>query len=333
MTKALGLLSGGLDSILASRLIMNLGVHVTGLTFTSPFFGAERAKDAARMLGIELIVRDITEEHLEIVRKPHYGYGKNFNPCVDCHALMLRSAGALMEELGYDFIFTGEVVGQRPFSQNIRMLQIVAEASGYPDRLLRPLTAKKLKMTEVERIGLVDREQLLDIYGRGRKRQFELAKKWGITRYSNPAGGCLLTDVNFCARMKAAIDDGCPIEVRMVELLKLGRHFRLRDGVRLIVGKNHADNEAIVENAPNDGLLVKISDLPGPTGLFSGEPNEEDIAISSAILARYTDISADGKPELLAWSKDGSREFRRPLEKAFTPEETLRYLITKDNGS
>ena len=192
MTKALGLFSGGLDSILAALVLRRQGIEVAGVTFVTPFFGAEKALKSAAPLAIPLIVRDIGAVHLEMLKNPRYGYGRNLNPCIDCHALMFRLAAAMMADGGFDFLFSGEVLGQRPMSQNLNSLKAVAKASGAGDRILRPLSARLLPVTAMEKEGRVDRNQLLDIQGRSRRRQEELANEWGVKVYPAPGGGCLL---------------------------------------------------------------------------------------------------------------------------------------------
>ena len=175
---ALGLLSGGLDSMLAAELLRRQGIEVTGIIFTTPFFGSDRGVAAAKQIGIPYRVVDITVDHLAMVKAPEYGYGKNMNPCIDCHAMMFAKAGKLMEEMGADFLFSGEVLGQRPMSQNIKALRSVEKISGYEGYLLRPLSAKLLPETQPGKKGLVDRGKLLDIQGRSRKVQMELAEEW-----------------------------------------------------------------------------------------------------------------------------------------------------------
>ena len=201
--KALVLLSGGLDSVLAVELLRRCGLDVTGITFTTPFFGSAKAEKAADMLGIELLVADITSIHMKILKEPRFGYGRNLNPCIDCHTLMVKVAFEAMPEAGADFVATGEVLGERPKSQNRQALELVARFSGAEDLLLRPLSAKLLPETRPETEGWVERDCLLDLSGRSRKRQMELAEEWGIEEYETPAGGCLLTDAGFSARLHA----------------------------------------------------------------------------------------------------------------------------------
>jgi tRNA U34 2-thiouridine synthase MnmA/TrmU len=188
--RAVALFSGGLDSILAVQVVRLQGIDVQGVTFETPFFSARKARDAARQIDLPLRVVDFADEHLEMVKAPRYGYGKNMNPCIDCHALMLRKAGEIMEEMGAAFILTGEVLGQRPMSQGKQSLYVVAKNSGYLERVVRPLSALLLPETAPEREGKVDRERLLAIQGRGRKTQMQMAADMGITRYEAPAGGC-----------------------------------------------------------------------------------------------------------------------------------------------
>ncbi len=184
--RALGLFSGGLDSMLAAMVLRAQGIEVTGLVWVTPFFTAERAEESAAAIDLPILVEDLTDRYLHLLYEPPRGFGRWMNPCIDCHLLMLREAGKIMEQEGYDFLFTGEVVGQRPFSQNKGSLNYIARESGYGELLLRPLSARLLKTTRPEREGLVDRERLLNISGRGRKRQMELAAQFGITSYPGP---------------------------------------------------------------------------------------------------------------------------------------------------
>ena len=200
--RALGLCSGGLDSILSALVLRKNNVEVEWITFETPFFSPEKAIKASKTTGIPLIVKNITEEYLTMLKNPHCGYGRNMNPCMDCHSLMFRIAGGIMEESGFDFLFSGEVLGQRPMSQTLSSLRYVEKHSGYGGYILRPLSAKRLPVTIPEKKGLINRELLLGFSGRSRKPQAALAGEFGISDYPNPAGGCLLTDKGFSRRLK-----------------------------------------------------------------------------------------------------------------------------------
>ncbi|MCI6189203.1 MAG: tRNA 4-thiouridine(8) synthase ThiI, partial [Clostridium sp.] len=197
MTRALAMISGGLDSILAAKIIKDQGIDVIGICFKSYFFNENNAKRMTKQIGIKLEVVDFSKEHFEMVKNPKHGLGKNMNPCIDCHAMMMRYAGELLEKLDADFIITGEVLNQRPMSQNKQALNVVKKESGFADKILRPLCALNLEPTEMEKNGLVDRNKLLNISGRSRKVQMELAEKYGIKDYPSPAGGCKLTEPNY----------------------------------------------------------------------------------------------------------------------------------------
>ena len=287
MSKALGLLSGGLDSSLAALCLKRQGVDVTCVSFVTPFFGSKKAEQAARQMDIPLIIEDISDIHLDMVKTPKYGYGKNMNPCIDCHAMMFRLAGEMMTERGFDFLFSGEVLGQRPMSQNANALRSVANYSGHPDRILRPLSAKVLPVTAVEEQGLVDREQLLDIQGRSRKRQEALAKEWGITDYPSSGGGCLLTEIHFSDRLRDLFVHQPDCTVTDVELLKIGRQFRLSEKAKLTLGRHQKDNEALQEAKDDNHILIRTPGVPGPIGLVSGQPEDAELQLAGAILASY----------------------------------------------
>lgn len=305
--RGLGLISGGLDSMLAARLLMEQDIAVTGIAFVTPFFGSKNAELAAARVGFPLIVRDITAPHLAMVKNPPSGYGSRMNPCIDCHALMLVSAGALMDAEGFDFLFTGEVLNERPMSQSLRSLNRVANLSGRPGHVLRPLSALRLKETVVESEGKVDRSRLLNLEGRSRRRQFELARQWGIADYPNPAGGCLLTDPGFSRRLKDLLEHGPEAGPHELELLKIGRQFRIRDGVKATVGKKLADNLALTALRGAGDLLLRTVGVPGPVIILSGAATEADIATAAGICARYSDGSA-GRVRILVESDAGNRE-------------------------
>lgn len=288
------LLSGGLDSALALRLLLEQGIEVIGVHFVSPFFRSPWAVKIAKEWGIPLVEVDITEEILELLKSPPHGFGSQMNPCIDCHALMLRKAKELMEKLGAKFVATGEVLDERPMSQTKGALRIVEKESGLEGLLLRPLSAKLLPPTIPEIEGWVDREKLLDIRGRSRKKQMELAEKWRIKDYPSPAGGCLLTDPQFANRLKDLIANR-ELTKENVELLRIGRHFRLRDEVKLVVGRNKKENEKIAELfKEGDAFLFPISHK-GPSALLRGVFKAEDIELAAKIVARYSDFGEEEK--------------------------------------
>ena len=287
--KALCVFSGGLDSMLASQIIRAQGIEVLGLFFETPFFSSHRARISAKAIQLPLKVVDLTGPHLEVVKHPAHGYGGNMNPCIDCHALMLRKAGQMLEEEGANFILTGEVLGQRPMSQNLKALSTVATQSGFPKLILRPLSAKLLQVTIPEEKGWVQRELLLNFSGRSRKPQMELARKLNITDYPSPAGGCLLTDPIFSKRLKDLFSSEPNFEIREIELMKVGRHFRLGPHTRLVVGRNKSENETIASLAKSDDFLLFAQSAPGPTVLVLGDLTPEFELLAARITASYSD--------------------------------------------
>ena len=323
MSKALGLMSGGLDSTLAAMTLLRQGIEVTGISFVTPFFGAKKAQAAAAAIGFPLRVMDISAEHLEMVKQPKYGYGRNMNPCIDCHAMMFRLAGQIMEQEGFDFLFSGEVLGQRPMSQNANALKSVANYSGYPDRVLRPLSAKLLPITPMEEQGLVDREQLLDIQGRSRRRQQTLAVDWGFPDYPSSGGGCLLTEVGFSNRLRDLLDHDPQATANDAELLKVGRQFRLSPTAKLILGRNQADNDKLHELAAPGHLKLRGKEHSGPWGLFIGLPQEPDLQTAAAILASYGKGKDEAQVAVLFSGSDGEFE----ISVAPLPREDSRPLI------
>jgi tRNA-uridine 2-sulfurtransferase len=288
-SKAISLFSGGLDSIIAVKVIQDQGVSVQGVTFETPFFSARKARETARHIQLPLLVADITDRHLAMLKAPRYGYGKNMNPCIDCHTIMLRIAGEIMEEKGADFLFTGEVLGQRPMSQTRQSLQIVAKNSGYADFIVRPLSALLLAETRPEAAGKVNRQHLLAIQGRGRKVQMAMAKSYGVQYYPPPAGGCLLTDPIFSRRLKDLFDHDPGYETRDIELLKHGRHFRSGASSKIIVGRNQADNKALQELTGKGDTVLSMAQVPGPLVLIPGGGSEEITATAARLCVLYSD--------------------------------------------
>jgi len=292
--KALGLCSGGLDSTLAGVVLKRQGVEVVWVAFETPFFNAARAKKASEATGIPLVVRDITERYLPMLKNPPAGYGRQMNPCMDCHALMFRIAGEMMDEVGADFLFSGEVTGQRPMSQTRSSLRYVEKHSAFDGLILRPLSAKRLPETEMEKTGLVDREQLLDFSGRSRKPQMALAESLGITDYPAPAGGCLLTDPNFSRRARDLIDFVPDAEKTDFLLLGHGRHIRISSDAKLVVGRNKSDNAMLLSlYRPEQDVKIFMHDVPGPVGLVPRGAPESDVRTAAALCAGYTRAPAD----------------------------------------
>jgi tRNA U34 2-thiouridine synthase MnmA/TrmU len=287
--KGLGLCSGGLDSILAGLLLRKQGIDVQWICFETPFFNADKAKEASRFTGIPLIVENITQIYLKMLMNPKQGYGKNMNPCMDCHVLMFQCAGQLMPQLGADFLFSGEVLGQRPKSQTLSALNYIEKNSGFQGYIVRPLSAKYLAQSIPEAKGWVDREQLSGITGRARKEQISLAQQWGITDYPNPAGGCLLTDFQYATKLKDLFEKGPYHDDRDLYLLKWGRHFRLKDQYKIIIGRNEEENTQIEQYyIKEQDILLNALDIPGPLTLIPYGGDQQTIETASKILLSYT---------------------------------------------
>ncbi len=286
------LYSGGLDSLLAGRLLMDQGIHLTGIHFLLPFtqphidHGELDAIKYAKQINLNVEVRRLGMEYLRMVENPPHGYGKEMNPCIDCKIFFFHNAAEFMRETGADFLVTGEVVGQRPMSQMKHTLNHIIREAGLEGRLLRPLSARLLKPTIPETRGMVDREMLLDINGRGRKRQFELARRYGIMEYSSPAGGCLFTDPNISVRIRDLFLYHPGYNEEDIYLLTIGRHFRISERCKLIIGRHEEENHILRLYRHRASLLLE-PEFPGPTGFVQGEADTNDTDTMISILARY----------------------------------------------
>ena len=330
MSVGYGIFSGGLDSMLAACLLRNQGVEVHLITFTSPFFGTERALRSGRQIGLCPEVIDITGPHLEMMRQPKHGFGRFMNPCIDCHALMFRQAGEVMESRGGDFLFSGEVLGQRPKSQNRGALNIVARESGFADYVLRPLSARVLPPTRMEERGLVDRSRLMGFSGRSRKPQMALAEEYGLKDYPSPAGGCLLTDVVFSRRLKELTAREGPPRPGDIEFIKYGRHFRLPDGARLVVGRNQAENQRLETLKREGDLILKTTEVPGPLavlprGTAPDGLSEEDLRLAASMVISYSD-ARDGNRQRVQIQLTGSDRLRE-VEASGRPKDSFSHLM------
>jgi tRNA-specific 2-thiouridylase len=293
--RALSVISGGLDSILATRIVMDEGVDVTAIHFATPFFGSlpEGGRDAlsermSERYGIRTVSVDITDRYITMLASPQYGYGKNFNPCVDCKILLFSAAREMMKEYGAGFLVTGEVLGQRPMSQRRDTLRVIERDSSTTGLLLRPLSAKLFKPTIPELKGWVRREELFGFSGRSRKPQIELASRLGITGYPSPAGGCCLTDPIQAKRIRRLYAMKEAPQVREVKLIQIGRPFFLGGGAILTIGRNEEENGQINDLAANGDLFVKIVDLPGPLGVIIGRPTDLEVARAMSVVAYYS---------------------------------------------
>jgi tRNA-specific 2-thiouridylase len=301
--KAISLLSGGLDSILATELIRRQGIEVITFNIKTPFGipkkdGSSEATQAADQLKVPLKVVTVEQDYLRMLRKPKHGYGKNLNPCVDCKIFILKKAKKYAKEIGADFIFTGEVLGERPMSQHGPALKTIAEESGLKGKLLRPLSAKLMAETEAEKKGLVDRNKLLSIQGRSRKPQFALAKEYGITVYPSPAGGCLLTCEEYAKKLRDLFENKKRLSMTDVALLRVGRHFRMGKN-KIIVGRNEAENKFLTTNKAPSDFYFESSEVVGPTTLLQGPKTKVAIETAAKLTASYSDTkSGDVKVKL-----------------------------------
>lgn len=322
--KALSLFSGGLDSQLAVALIQKQNIEVIAINFITPFFGLkESTVKAAENLGVELLTVDLGKGYIEeVLKKPKYGYGKNMNPCIDCHAFMFKKAGDMMSELNASFIISGEVLGQRPMSQNKTALHIVEKLSGYKGYIVRPLSAKLLPPTIPEEKGWINRAELEDISGRSRNRQKELAEKLGVKEYPSPAGGCLLTETNFSRRLKKLLELNPDASPEEMSILRVGRHFYI-DEKLLVIGRNRTENEIIEKIALPVDKFIKVTDRPGPLAIFRSfgdNFSNEQLIYAASILARYSDAKEEPEANIKVYLPNGEIETTFTV-KPLTPEE------------
>jgi tRNA U34 2-thiouridine synthase MnmA/TrmU len=294
--KALALLSGGLDSILAAKLILNQGIDVIAVNFVTPFClckkGESEAAEAAKQLGVPLKVVNVGDEYLKMVRKPKHGYGRNINPCIDCKIFMLKKAKKYAKEIGASFIFTGEVLDERPMSQHFKALKIVEEEAGLKGKLLRPLSAKLLPETVMEKKGLVNREKLLGIRGRSRKPQIKLAEGFSIKDYPSPAGGCLLTCKEYADKLRDLFKHKKRCSMADVSLLKVGRHFRFGEN-KVIVGRNEAENNLLAAEKARSDYYFEVPDVGSPITVLQGAKTKNAIRAAAALTAFYSDAKGD----------------------------------------
>jgi tRNA U34 2-thiouridine synthase MnmA/TrmU len=304
--KAISLLSGGLDSILATRLVLEQGIEVEGLNFMTIFCTCTRkgcmhaATQAAETLKIPLKVVSLQEEYLEIIRNPKHGYGSNMNPCIDCRLMVFRKAKEYMEQAGAAFIVTGEVLGERPMSQRRDAIMLIERKAGLKGLVLRPLSAKLFEPTLPEKEGIIDREKLLDIRGRSRKPQIELAHNFRINDYPCPAGGCLLTDPGFAKRMKDLISHNA-LDIDNARLLKCGRHFRLSDNAKLVIGRDSDDNERLEKLVKDRDVCFRLKDRQGPFSIVRGPADDATLKAAAEIIAQHTKFRDRESLEIEYW--------------------------------
>lgn len=272
--KALVLFSGGLDSILAVEILRKQNIETIGLVFTSHFFGSEQAEKSAKKIKLDLIKNNFSKIHLDIVQGPHYGHGSAMNPCIDCHSLMLTEAYKISKKEGFDVLATGEVLGQRPFSQNSRAFLAIDKLTGLKGKILRPLSARLLEETDYEKKGIIERSKLYGIQGRSRKKQMELAREFGIKEYPTSGGGCLLTEKEFSQKLEKLLEFNKMPSGDDFELIKIGRHFWF-DNAHIVLGKNKEEND-FLEKLYKKKILIKPTYLKGPVALIDFKNNKTD---------------------------------------------------------
>jgi tRNA-specific 2-thiouridylase len=321
--KAIALFSGGLDSTLAMKLIIDQGIEVLAVNISTGFGSTKDRKEHMQSMcdqvGAELKIIDIQSEFLQdVLFDPKHGYGKNFNPCIDCHAKMFAVAKRIMEAEGASFLISGEVMGQRPMSQNKDALQTVLNESNCDGLLLRPMSAQRLAPTLAEEKGWVDREKLEGITGRSRDRQLALAKEIGLADFESPGGGCLLTDENFAKKMFDFIKYD-NFEVRDIPVMKFGRHFRLSDGAKLVIGRNQEENKHLQEIQNDKYYHLKTVGVPGPHALLSKNATQEDKNLATKAVLCYCKTTVeesyiiDYDGEEVTGSPFSSREAMKPF--------------------
>jgi len=312
--KAIMLLSGGLDSRIAMKMMLDQDVQLHALnhltffcTCTSKSSCKHEAIKAAEEFDVPIRVRNVTEKFLKIIENPPHGHGSGVNPCIDCRILLFKNAASLMQELDASFIVTGEVLGERPMSQRLEAMKLIERRAGVEGLVLRPLSAKMLEPSIPEQHGWVNRDALCSISGRQRRPQFALAEKLGINDYPCPAGGCRLTDPNFARRMRDLMSNE-GLTLPQVQLLTLGRHFRLTPRVKAVVGRDQTENGALISHAKIHDVSVEVADFPGPYTLVKGDAGWDEIRTAAAITARYSKAGDLDEVQVNVGGNKGDRE-------------------------
>ena len=330
--KAVALLSGGLDSTLAIRVVLEQGIEVVAINFSTSFCtctpkgqGCSSSRLAADQLGVELVVQVLTDEYYRLLQNPAHGFGRAMNPCIDCRILKLQKAAELMRERGAGFLITGEVLGQRPMSQRRDALRIIDRDSGLEGLILRPLSARQLPITTPEKLGWVDRERLLSFSGRSRKPQINLAEQFGIHDYPCPAGGCLLTEIEFARKLKDLIAWKPDFSTHDLNLLKIGRHFRLPAGSRLLVGKDDHENQRLLALAQSSELVLRTEKVPGPAALIRNSDGQDEVNLAAAITGRY--VSKGQGPITFRLGRGPEDPGREIVIEPLAPEAVEQYRI------
>ena len=311
--RAIGLLSGGLDSSLALSVMQTEGVDTAALSFVTPFCTCNRngrceAQVAAERAGVPLQTIALRDEFFDIIRDPKHGYGSGANPCLDCRILMFSRARQEMIRSRADFVFTGEVLGQRPMSQHLTAMRIIDSESRLEGLVLRPLSAKLLPPTIPERQGLVDRNRMLAIRGRSRRPQMDLAVQYGIADYPCPAGGCRLAEPGFARRMLDLVNHKPDFVASDVDLLRVGRHFRLGPQIKAVVGRDERENALIQRLAHGTDLLMEVAGYKGPQTLIRGETDRDTVRLAASLTVRYSDAE-DWPVRVEIKEKETTREY------------------------
>lgn len=298
--KVVALLSGGLDSRLAVKMMQNQGFDVTAVAIKTPFcdFDCGRGcgfeiRETADMLDVNLRTVYLGDDYIEMLKNPKYGFGSGMNPCIDCRAMMFKAGKKVMEEIGAEFIISGEVLGQRPMSQHGPALRTIEKESGLEGKIVRPLSGALLPKTKPEEDGIIKRENLGMIRGRSRKEQLKMAERYGFVDPPNAGGGCLLTDPSFAIRAKDLFKHTETPTTNDIDLLKIGRHFRFDAKTKLIVGRNKDENEMLKSFALAGDVLFEAKDHVGPISLLRGDDSENDLKMASDITLRYSDAPKD----------------------------------------
>ncbi|MBF0595039.1 MAG: DUF814 domain-containing protein [Candidatus Omnitrophica bacterium] len=311
---AVGLLSGGLDSALAAKLLLDQGIEVHAVNISMPWGCGKpsRVIKLAEHLGMPFKSISLDDSYLSILRNPQYGFGSAHNPCVDCHIYMIRKAAEYMKEIGASFVFTGEVIGQRPMSQRRRCLDWVENDSGIPGRVLRPLSAKLLPPTIPEQEGIVDREKLLGLEGRNRRAQLDMAEALGLRGFSTPGGGCLLTEKVFGERVKDVLGRGCSSIAEMA-ILGAGRYFRLSDDAFILLGRDQRENEDLLKYSIDTDVIFRTYGFPSPTVVLrSKNVTEQQLTFAAGLMQYFSKRRNDAPQMIPSWVKS-SPDTVRPI--------------------